>query len=95
VVFANQFKFLFAVVRAESEIINSICVVLGFAIDHCVLRFEATLGVVNGLAVGLPTSLSGDADVQRCGTICHEIPLNLNTANQGISRLQEPGSVKK
>ena len=47
------------------------------------MGLEATLGQVNGLAVGLPAIGGGDADVQRCGAVCHEIPLNPNTAKQG------------
>jgi hypothetical protein len=53
--------------------------------DRCVLRLEATLGLGNGRAVGLPAAIgSGDADVQRCGAVCHEIPLNPMLRSKGL-----------
>jgi len=50
------------------------------------LRLKATLGLVDGLAVGLPAVGSGDADVQRCGAVCHEIPLNPILRDKELSR---------
>jgi len=73
---ANQHKLLFAAVGSEAKVIDPLFVVLRLAFDHCVLRLEATLGLENGRAVGLPAIGSGDADVQRCVAVCHEIPLN-------------------
>ena len=90
-VFANGYKLLFAAVRPEAKVVDPVFVVLRFAFHDCVLRLEATLGLVNGLTERTSAVL-GDADVQRCGAVCHEIPLKSNTANQGISRflVQEP-----
>jgi hypothetical protein len=68
--------------------------VFGFATDYCVLRLEATLGLVNGLAERA-SGVLGDADVQRGGAVCHEIPLMPNTANQGISRFLVTGTAQK
>jgi hypothetical protein len=84
-VFANQYKPLLAAVRTEAEVVDTFFVVFRFAIDHCVLRFEPTLGVVNGLAERASAVL-GDADVQRCGAVCHEIPLNPILRNKELSR---------
>jgi hypothetical protein len=82
-VFASQHKLLFAAVRSEAKVIDPLFVVLRLAFDHCVLRLEATIGLENGRAVGLPAIGSGDADVQRCGAVCHEAPLNPILRNKG------------
>ena len=78
-VFANQHELLFAAIRTEADVIDTIFVMFRFAIDHRVLRLEATLGLVDGLAERTSAVLD-DADVQRCSAVCHEIPLNPNTA---------------
>ena len=49
-VFANQHELLFAAIRTEADVVDAFFVVFRFAIDHCVLRLEATLGLVNRLA---------------------------------------------
>jgi hypothetical protein len=59
------------------------------------LGLEATLGLVNGLAVGLPAIGSGDADVERCGAVCHEIPLNPILRNKEVSRFLVTGTAQK
>jgi hypothetical protein len=81
-VFTNQHKLLFAAVRSEADVVDTFVVMFRFAFDHCVLRLEATLRLVDGLAERAFTVL-GDANVQRCVAVCHEIPLNPNTAKQG------------
>jgi hypothetical protein len=48
-VFADQHERLLAAVRTEADVIDAFFVVLRVAIDYCVLRLEATLGLVNGL----------------------------------------------
>jgi hypothetical protein len=70
-VFASQHKLLLAAVRTEADVVDAFFVVFRFAIDHCVLRLEATLGLVDGLAERAFAVL-GDADVQRCVAVCHE-----------------------
>jgi hypothetical protein len=84
-VFADRHTGLPAAVRTEADVIDAFFVVFRFAIDHRVLRLEATLGLVNGLAERAFTVL-GDADVQRCGTVCHEILLNPILRDKEISR---------
>jgi len=69
----------------KADVIDAFFVVFRFAIDHRVLRLEATLGLVNGLAERAFTVL-----VMRmfsvAVTVCHEIPLSPNTADKEISR---------
>jgi hypothetical protein len=90
---ANLQKLLLARVPPQADVVDAFFVVLRFAIDHCVLRLEVT-GLVNGLAERASAVL-GDADVQRGGAVCHEIPLKSNTANQGISRFLVTGTGQK
>jgi hypothetical protein len=62
-VFANQHELLFAAIRTEADVVDTIFVMFRFAIDDCTLRLEATLGLVSSLAVP-PLAVSGrDADV--------------------------------
>ena len=93
-VFASQHKLLLAAVRTEADVVDAFFVVFRFAIDHCVLRLEATLGLVNGLAERVSAVL-GDADVQRCGAVCHEIPLNPILRNKELSRVLVTGTAQK
>ncbi|MGA7687259.1 MAG: hypothetical protein WCC32_03695 [Terriglobales bacterium] len=70
-VIADLHERLLTAVHTEADVVDTFFVVFRFAIDHCVLRLEATLGLVNGLAERAFAVL-GDADVQRCGAACHE-----------------------
>jgi hypothetical protein len=49
-------------VFTEADVVDTFFVVFRFAIDHRVLRLEATLGLVDGLAKRVSAVL-GDADV--------------------------------
>jgi hypothetical protein len=93
-VFANQHKLLFPAVRSETKVVDPLLVVLRFAIDHCVLGLEATLRLVNRLAERASAVL-GDADVQRCGAVCYEIPLNPIPRNKELSRFLVTGTAQK
>jgi hypothetical protein len=91
----NGDELLLAAPPPEANVIDALWVMLGPAIDNRVVRLEAALGQVDGLAKRSLAVLGGDAKVQSCGAVGHENPLSPNTAKQEISRFVVTGTGEK